>query len=207
MKAAHVTIENLTRRHLPDAVEVIAQAFYKNPMALHAFPDCDDDSRLRRVRRIYRGVMEMALQRGRVFVVRQSGRICGAAVAYPPNSGVQNLASRLLSGAGAFTVGPRATMRYVTYEREVRKMRPKEPHWYLFFLGVTPAFHGQGIGNAFVKHVCRMADSEGVACYLETSVEAQIDFYGEHDFELTESKTLDSLGGMVVSGMLRKAKR
>lgn len=203
MKAEHVSIENLTRRHLPDAVEVIAQAFYKSPLACHAFPNVDDDSRLRRVRRVYRSVMEIALQRGRVFVVRDAGRICGAAVAYPPSKQKQSLLGRALSGVGALTVGPGASLRYVKYEREIEKMRPTEPHWYLFFLGVTPSFHGRGIGRAFVRHVCRMADSDGVACYLETSVEPQIAFYQSHGFELQHSKSLAFLGGMTVNGMLR----
>lgn len=207
MTAAHVTIENLTRRHLADAVEVIAQAFHKNPLAEHAFPNTEPELRLRRVRRIYRAVMEMALQRGRVFVVRQSGRVAGAAVAYPPRESDQSLLSRTLSGVGALTVGPRASMRYVAYEREIRKMRPQEPHWYLFFLGVTPAFHGQGIGRAFVRHICRMADADGVDCYLETSVQSQLDFYAEYGFELVESRSLKFLDGMVVNGMLRKAQR
>lgn len=207
MNPAHVTIENLTRRHLPDAVEVIAQAFYRNPLAIHAFPGVGDDTRLRRVRRIYRSVMEIAFQRGRVFVVRISGRIAGAAVVYPPSADVQTLLGRALSGVGALTVGPRASMRYVAYEREIRKMRPKEPHWYLFFLGVTPAFHGQGIGSAFVKHVCRMADADGVPCYLETSVKPQIEFYGAYGFELKESRTLKQLDGLVVNGMVRPAKQ
>lgn len=57
MPNSHVSIENLTRRHLPDAVEVIAQAFYRNPLAKHAFGDLDDETRLRRARRVYRGVM------------------------------------------------------------------------------------------------------------------------------------------------------
>lgn len=206
MNAAHVTIENLTRRHLADAVEVIAQAFYQNPLARHAFPEIEPETRLRRVRRVYRGVMEMALQRGRVFVVRQSGRIAGAAVAYPPSAAQPTLIGRALSGVGAFTVGPKASMRYIAYDREIRKMRPKEPHWYLFFLGVTPAFHGQGIGTAFVRHVCRMADADGVACYLETSVQPQVEFYESYGFELTEKKPLKQLDGLVVNGMVRPAK-
>lgn len=202
--AEHVSIENLTRRHLPDAVEVIAQAYTHHPLAKQVFLGLEDETRLRRVRRVYRGVMEMALQRGRVFVVRRAGLMAGAAVAYPPHCGKPSLLDRALAGAGALTVGPAASMNYLAYEREIRAMRPTKPHWYLFFLGVTPSFAGDGIGPAFVRHVCRLADADGVACYLETTVDAQVEFYKSYGFELQQSKTLSFLGGMVVNGMLRK---
>lgn len=139
-----------------------------------------------------------------MFVVRHGGRIAGAAVAYPPSPKPPGLLSRILAGLGAATVGPTATMRYVAYEREIRKMRPQQPHWYLFFLGVTPSFHGQGIGTKFVRHICRLADADGVDCYLETSVPAQVRFYGEHGFELLEQRCMENLGGLKVSAMLRK---
>lgn len=206
MSAAHVTIENLTRRHLSDAVEVIAQAFYKNGLARHALRGVDEQTRLKRVRRIYRGVMEVALQKGRVFVVRREGRIAGAAVAYPPSEQGMGFVSRAISGMGVITVGPAATGRYVAYEREIQKMRPKMPHWYLFFLGVTPAYHGQGIGTAFVRHICRLADADHVPCYLETTVEQQLEFYARHGFVHEETRPLKFLDDMHVSGMLRPAK-
>lgn len=203
-KAVHVSIENLNRRHLADAVEVTAQAFCHSELALRAFPKLDDETRLRRVRRVYRSVMEIALQRGRIFVVRNAGRVTGAAVAYPPKMKKQSLISRALSGFGALTIGPGPTMRYAAYERAIRNMQPDIPHWYLFFLGVTPSEHGQGVGSAFVRHVCRLADSDRVPCYLETTVAEQLPFYQKHGFVVQEQKPLKFMDGLVVHTMLRQ---
>lgn len=205
-KPEHVSIENLSRRHLPDAVEVISQAFFSNALARKAFPGLDDETRLRRVRRVYRSVMEVAIQRGRIFVVRNAGRVTGAAVAYPPRMDKQGLITRALSGFGALTIGPAPMMRYATYERAIRKLQPDLPHWYLFFLGVTPTQHGQGIGSAFVRHVCRLADADRVPCYLETTVAEQIPFYEKHGFEVQEQKALKFMDGLVVYTMLRQPK-
>lgn len=203
-KPAHVTIENLNRRHLPDAVEVIAQAFFRNALALKAFPNLDDEIRLRRVRRVYRSVMEIAFQRGRIFVVREAGRITGAAVVYPPRMTKPSLISRLLSGFGALTIGPGPTMRYAAYEREIRKLQPNQPHWYLFFLGVNPTQQSEGVGSAFVRHVCRLADADRVPCYLETTVAELVPFYQKFGFELQQQKSLKFLDGLVVNTMMRQ---
>lgn len=48
-------------------------------------------------------------------------------------------------------------------------LHPEEPHWYLPFIGVDPARHGQGIGTALLRPVLERCDAERLPAYLEST--------------------------------------
>ena len=58
------------------------------------------------------------------------------------------------------------------------------PHWYLFGLGVSPAYQGQGIGGLLIQPILQKADKEGLPCYLETSTPGAVRFYQKYGFEI-----------------------
>ena len=65
------------------------------------------------------------------------------------------------------------------------KHHPKnEPHWYLGFLGVAPAFQGQGRGSQMLKEQFRVIDANRMPAYLEASTEANMRLYLRHGFEV-----------------------
>jgi ribosomal protein S18 acetylase RimI-like enzyme len=64
------------------------------------------------------------------------------------------------------------------------------PHWYLAVLGTDPAAQGQGLGSAVLAPVLAQCDSDGVAAFLESSKERNIDFYARHGFRVTEELSL-----------------
>jgi ribosomal protein S18 acetylase RimI-like enzyme len=64
------------------------------------------------------------------------------------------------------------------------------PHWYLAFLGTDPSAQGQGLGSAVLRPVLEQCDSDGVAAYLESSKERNIDFYARHGFRVTSELRL-----------------
>jgi GNAT superfamily N-acetyltransferase len=44
---------------------------------------------------------------------------------------------------------------------------PKEVHWYVECVGVSPDFNGKGMGRDLMEKVGELADKVGVSCYLE----------------------------------------
>jgi GNAT superfamily N-acetyltransferase len=69
---------------------------------------------------------------------------------------------------------------------EVQRHHPREPpHWYLAVLGTDPSAQGQGLGSALLSEMLARADADGVAAYLESSKERNIDFYARHGFRVT----------------------
>jgi ribosomal protein S18 acetylase RimI-like enzyme len=66
-----------------------------------------------------------------------------------------------------------------------RRHRSHPPHWYLAVLGTDPSAQGQGLGSAVLRPVLERCDADGVAAYLESSAERNIDFYARHGFRVT----------------------
>jgi GNAT superfamily N-acetyltransferase len=57
-------------------------------------------------------------------------------------------------------------------------------HWYLFLLGIDPSRQGQGVGGTIIQPVLERADKDRLPCYLETTKERNLDFYGKHGFDV-----------------------
>ncbi len=60
---------------------------------------------------------------------------------------------------------------------------PQEPHWYLNFIACDPAYLGQGLGSALMKHALQKIDEDGAAAYLESSNPRNMTLYERHGFE------------------------
>lgn len=43
------------------------------------------------------------------------------------------------------------------------------PHWFLQMLGTETGYQKQGIGRCFVEWGCRLADEQGIECYVDAS--------------------------------------
>jgi ribosomal protein S18 acetylase RimI-like enzyme len=70
---------------------------------------------------------------------------------------------------------------------DMERRHPKEPHYYLEFVGTTPAAQGQGMGSKVIAPMCQRADVEGVGMYLESSKESNLAFYGRFGFEVRDT--------------------
>jgi ribosomal protein S18 acetylase RimI-like enzyme len=63
---------------------------------------------------------------------------------------------------------------------------PRTPeHWYLAVLGTDPSAQGRGLGSSVLEAMLVQCDRDGVAAYLESSKERNIDFYARHGFRVT----------------------
>ncbi|MBB6052235.1 GNAT family N-acetyltransferase [Armatimonas rosea] len=72
----------------------------------------------------------------------------------------------------------------------MHKVHAPEKHWYLFFLAVDPAFHGQGIGGELLKQGIARAEAQGVPIYLETQAEENVRFYTRRGFVVKEEREI-----------------
>lgn len=201
----HISIEKLRRSSIGDAVEVFAQAFYNNPVPMQAFGKLTSKKRLARVRRIYRGAIESALVSGHVYVVRRQGKIAGAAIAFPATDLTKKIARNAIETAAVASCGLRAAFVYGQYSRHVNQLISPDSHWRLYFVGVSPGFQRQGIGQALVKHFNRMADNDGTPSYLATAREDQVPFYNALGYRVTSVSAIPGVEDAVVRVMKRDA--
>ncbi|HEY5663882.1 MAG TPA: GNAT family N-acetyltransferase [Ilumatobacter sp.] len=82
---------------------------------------------------------------------------------------------------------------------------PAEAHWYLNMLATHPDWQRQGLGAALMAVVFEQADSQGLACYLETQTPANVAYYRHHGFEVRSEWDLRTAAdvGPHMWGMLR----
>jgi GNAT superfamily N-acetyltransferase len=82
---------------------------------------------------------------------------------------------------------------------------PTEPHWYLNMLATHPDWQRQGLGAALMGEVFRIADGQGLPCYLETETPGNVAYYRHHGFEVRSEWTLVTAegAGPHMWGMLR----
>lgn len=86
----------------------------------------------------------------------------------------------LLFATGLARFGRLAAMR-----ADMDKHHPLDRrHAYLWFLGVTPAAQGHGVGSRLLKHATDRLDAEGLPAYLETQTERNVALYRRHGFEV-----------------------
>ena len=71
---------------------------------------------------------------------------------------------------------------------------PKEPHFYLQFIGCRQEAQGRGVGSALLKRGTRMCDEHQMPAYLESSNELNLPLYQRHGFEIVSEETLPGGG-------------
>jgi ribosomal protein S18 acetylase RimI-like enzyme len=89
--------------------------------------------------------------------------------------------SRLLQAQALF---PCSSRQLLAGFRRMDRLRPPQPNWYLAFAGVEPALQGHGIGEALLRPVLQLADSDAVPCYLETPFPRTQALYRRLGFEI-----------------------
>jgi ribosomal protein S18 acetylase RimI-like enzyme len=57
-------------------------------------------------------------------------------------------------------------------------------HAYLWFLGVSPAAQGRGIGSALLRAANARLDAEGLPAYLETGTTRNVALYQRHGYQV-----------------------
>jgi ribosomal protein S18 acetylase RimI-like enzyme len=82
--------------------------------------------------------------------------------------------------------GARWVVRGVRTQGQLASLHPRDPHWYLGFLGVRGSQQNRGLGGALLAEVLRKADDERVSAYVESSNRRNLPFYERHGFEIVE---------------------
>ena len=177
-------IVRLTEPQIPAAAATLARAFHDDPLMVYAIPDRAERARL--LAPVYARMIRFGFIAGEVYAT--AGALEGVAVWLPPNakwtreyieaSGMHQLAS---------LIGDDAYQRYrevVGREWQARERDMTGACWYLFLLGVEPSRQRCGLGGALMRPVLERADTEQLACYLETENQRNVAFYVKHGFDM-----------------------
>jgi len=165
--------------------EILADAFGGDPVGSWISPDPEYP------RWGWPLLVPFLLPHDEVYV---AGNGMGAAIWIPPGDNLDIRPSPSVLWDYWRRFGLRAIIRFFRLMLAMEKHHPKEPHYYLFAIGVRPEAKGRGIGSALLEPVLRQCDSRKVAAYLENSNLRNLPFYQRHGFEVRSEITLPHNG-------------
>jgi GNAT superfamily N-acetyltransferase len=181
--------------------EVMARAFYDDPPFVWMLPE--PRTRHVRARRLFAAILrDGGLGHGGVQVAVEDGAVVGGAIWLPPGRWNPPAIRQLLSlpryvRALGRRFGPASTL-----SAALAGAHPREPHWYLYAIGVEPARQGQGIAGSLLRSRLGRCDLEGQPAYLESSKPANVPLYEHFGFRPTGTPALPP-GAPVITAMWR----
>ncbi len=126
----------------------------------------------------------------------------GAAIWRRPGGYPEPLLKQLRLVPSYLRLFPREFLAASRAMNVMARAHPKQPHWYLFAVGVVPEATGQGRGSALLRPVLERCDADGIPAYLEASTAENARLYERLGFEPREE--LEILDGVRVRPMWRE---
>ena len=175
----------LTESQLDEVSNVLARAFFDDPMTVYIVPD--EEKRRRHLPWFFRLAARYGHPYGESFTTPHN--VEGAAIWLPPGDNMTSLLRMVRLGLllTPLKFGLPAFVRFMKVTNHLEHLHKRDvptEHWYLFVLGVEPERQGQGVGGTLIQPVLERADHDGLPCYLETSKERNVTFYRKHGFEV-----------------------
>ena len=72
----------------------------------------------------------------------------------------------------------------ISREQNIKKIQPKEPMTYLWFLGVNPSSQHLGIGSKLLQEIILDSEGKSLPIYLETSTVNNLSWYERFSFQI-----------------------
>jgi GNAT superfamily N-acetyltransferase len=179
--AGEQTVRSASATDVKPLAAVMARAFYDDPPFTWMLPD--PKTRLKRLGRFFAvEARAAALAHGGVDVALVGDEVIGGAIWRPPGHwGTEQL--RTVLGL-VRALGPRIRAA-AALSQAMARAHPREPHWYLFAIGVDPARQGSGVAGALIRPRLGQCDHDGLPAYLEASKPTSVPLYQHFGFEPT----------------------
>ncbi len=180
------TVSSLDRRDIAEASGLLIAAYQDDPLLYTLVPD--DRRRLRVAEWIMRPVMAEVMEHGIADGAWVDGRLIGIALWMPPGTYPTPSRRRLRQAAPTLALGRVAGLRarrIASSLNAVDRAHPRGPHWYLWFVGVSVAQRGMGVGSRLIEAGLARIDAEQEAAYTETFTERTAGLLERAGFEST----------------------
>jgi GNAT superfamily N-acetyltransferase len=190
MVSSTLQISLIADQQIPSAGEVLARAFFDDPLCVFTQPD--PEARISQFTWLFTDLVRDAARQRSAYASACVNRPNGIAVWTPPQA--DGPAPEERQGSGTDQMGLRfdhgAHHRFRSacrYFERIHRQCMTGPHWYLGLLGVSPEWQRRGVGRALLAPVLQRADHERLPCYLETFVPENVPFYEHLGFRVAET--------------------
>lgn len=184
---------------MDEAARVLAGAFRDYPWTRWTVDEDDHLERLVELQRI--SLRRDGLERGHVWVTETSGHIRSVAIwtdsSTPPGPAGHNDATATLR-----RLQGNRDEAAVRADAEIPDWAPPERHLFLGAVGTEATRRRQGLARRTLEPGLRLADQDGIPCFLETSTTTNVGFYRALGFDVVGHITIAG-GGPDVWAMHR----
>jgi ribosomal protein S18 acetylase RimI-like enzyme len=163
---------------------VLGRAFVDSPGYHALLSHLDGTRRAIALERVKRGFVEAAVRFHEAKGVWVDGELAGASLVQAPGQYPTSLRAEAWQSAGCARTGLRGIANFIRMRSYIAKHHLREPHYYLFVLGIEPKFQGRGLGRALLAKLHERVDANGVASYLETDTERNVRLYSSVGYEV-----------------------
>lgn len=177
-----------------DAAQVLGHAFADSPVYLAVFSHLEEARRRRAITRAKHGFVRAMGHHGDSRVVRLGGSIAAVSLVTAPGRYPLSWTDEILQSTGCAANGPTAIGRFLRLTAYMRERHIKEPHFYLFALGVLPDQQGRGLGKTLLAELHRRADAAQVPAYLETEKPINVKLYESVGYRVLTDARIPGLG-------------
>ncbi len=179
-------VVRLKPEHNDLVTQVLTDAFMNDPLYQAIFPV--REARARALSDVWNGLLRYSQKYGEVYTTPE---VAGAACWLSPGNTAVTFMGQIRTGFAfaraiiKFSAQERTTFMHAMNFIDVEHKRlVREPHWYLWALGVSPDDQGQGIGGGLIEPVLTRAEEEGIPCYLEAVTKPNVAFYEKRGFKV-----------------------
>jgi GNAT superfamily N-acetyltransferase len=162
---------------------VLADAYLDDPGWVAVGPD-DPRRRHAYTRRVCRGALSIVHRwGGRIWHVQRDGRVAGVLTSCDPGQWPPpQLRATAMQALGPALAGPAVLWRSLAADAAMHKHHPRDPHFFVWMLAVSPRQQRTGVGRALLNTALARAEEFGMPAYLETAKPANLPYYSSFGF-------------------------
>ena len=161
-------------------VDILSKSFGDNKSINYLVKQ--DSKRKKRIEGLMQYCFDICLVKGQIFISDDEN---ACALILHPERKIGTIKEMLLELKLAINcIGLSRSYKVLKREKLIKQNQPKEPFYYLWFIGVAPEAQGKGIGSALIEEVFIKYNEETRPFYLETSVVKNLSWYEKYGFKI-----------------------
>lgn len=161
-------------------VDILTKVFDDNNSVNYVVKQ--DSKREKRIRKLMEYSFDICYLFGNVYLSEDRN---ACALTLFPDKQKTTLKSILLDLKLAYSsIGLNRIKKVQNRNSKIKNSYPKEPVFYLWFIGVNSTVQSKGIGSSLIKDLIKESELTKRPIYLETSMQKNIEFYNKHGFNV-----------------------
>jgi ribosomal protein S18 acetylase RimI-like enzyme len=161
-------------------VDILTDSFQTNQSVNYIVKQ--DSKRIQRVRALMDYSFEICHDFGEVYL-SDDKKAC-ALILYPDKKKTTFKSVLLDIKLILSCVGLNNIQKALGRESKIKKLQPKEPMYYIWFIGVDPAHQNSGIGTELLNEIIADSATKKRPIYLETSTLKNLPWYKKFGFNV-----------------------